>query len=114
VSKLGAGSIINASGNFAPTRIEIVAEPQSEEFAGVIRDMFIISGLPIRDAAPGNPIGVPKDHRLSKGITVVGPVPSLAAETVRVGLERIGISTKRGVDKARTDDYLIVEVGSSP
>jgi hypothetical protein len=112
--KLAAGSIINASGNFAPTKIETIAEPQSGDFAVAIRDMFIRTGLPIQDAAPGNPIGVPKDHRLSKGITIIAPVPSLAAETVRVGFERIGVQTQRSTDKSRTGYYLIVEVGPEP
>jgi hypothetical protein len=112
--KSGALSIINASGNPSPTRIEPVAEPDTGEFAYALVDMFITSGLPIQIDSQGNRfVGVPT-HRLGPGITIVAPVPSLAAETVRVGFERIGIQTRRATDKSRTGDYLIVEVGPAP
>lgn len=112
--KMGAGSIIAASGNYSSTKIEIVAEPQSGAFASKLRDTFILASLPIQDVTPTNPVSVPKDYRLNAGVTIVAPMPSLAAEEIRVGFERIGIQTRRSTDKARVGDYLIVEVGAAP
>jgi hypothetical protein len=111
---LGAGSIVNASGNLPSTKIETVAEPESSKFASALVDMFIISGFPIQDDGQGNRVGIPTTHRLAPGITISAPVQSLAAEGVRVGFERIGIQTRRSTDHLRTGDYLIVEVGPAP
>ena len=89
-----------------PTRTEIVAESESGKFANALLDMFIISGVPIQTGAQGNRVvGLPT-HRLDPGIAIVAPVPSLAAEAVRVGFERIGIQTRRSVDPSRSGDYL--------
>jgi hypothetical protein len=73
--------------------------------------MFITSSFPIQDDGQGNRVGIPTTHRLAPGITISAPLPSLAAEAVRVGFERIGIQTPRSTDHSRIDDYLIVEVG---
>jgi len=112
--KSGALSVINASGNLPSTKIETVAEPESSKFANALVDVFIISGFPIQDDGQGNRVGIPTTHRLAPGITIAAPVPSLAAEAVRVGLERMGIQTRRSIDHSRTGDYLIVEVGPAP
>jgi hypothetical protein len=110
----GATSIINASGNLPPTKIETVAEPESSKFANALVNMFVVSGLPIQDDGQGNHVGVPTTHRLAPGITIAAPVPSSAAEAVRVGFERMGLPTRRSTDHSRTGDYLIVEVGPAP
>ena len=97
-----------------PTRTEIVAESESSKFASALLDMFIYSGIGIKTDSRGSRIvGLPT-HRLDPGITIVAPVPSLAAEALRVGFERIGIQTKRYIDPSRSDDYLTVEVGPAP
>jgi hypothetical protein len=111
VFKSGALSIINASGNMPSTRTEIVAEAESGKFASALADLFIFSGVAVQTGSRGNRIvGLPT-HRLDPGLAIVAPVPSLAAEAVRVGFERIGIQTRRSIDPSRSGDYLIVEVG---
>jgi hypothetical protein len=110
----GATSIIIASGNLPSTKIETVAEPESSKFANALVDMFINSGFGIQDDGQGNHVGIPTTHRLAPGITIGAPVPSLAAEALRVGFERIGIQTRRSTDRSRTGDYLVVEVGPVP
>ena len=112
--KSGALSIIRASGNLPPTRIETVAEPESSKFANALVDVFLYCGFPIQDDGQGNHVGIPTTHRLAPGITISAPAPSLAAEAVRVGFERIGIQTRRSTDHSRTGDYPIVEVGPAP
>jgi hypothetical protein len=112
--RVGAGSIILASGNMPPTRMDVVAEPESSKFASTLADMFLLSGFSIQTDDQGNRVGIPTTHRLTPGITIVAPVPSLAAEALRIGLERIGIQTRRSTDHSRTGDYLIVEVGPAP
>jgi hypothetical protein len=112
--KSGALSILNAAGNLPPTKIETVAEPQTESFARALVDMFILSGFQPKDFGQGDYVGTPTAHRLAAGITIVAVVPSLAAEALRVGFERMGIQTRRSTDHSRTDDYLVVEVGPAP
>jgi hypothetical protein len=112
--KSGALSIIDAARNPPPTKIETVAEPQSESFARAVVDMFILSGFQPRDFGQGDYLGTPTTHRLAAGITIVAPVRSLGAEALRVGFQRIAIQTRRSTDHSRTDDYLVVEVGPSP
>ena len=112
--KSGMLSIINAAGNLPPTKIETVAEPQTESFARALVDMFILSGSQPKDFGQGDYVGTPTTHRLATGITIVAPVPSLAAEALRVGFERVGIQTRRSTDHSRSDDYLVVEVGPAP
>ena len=112
--KSGMLSILNAAGNLPPTKIETVAEPQTQSFARALVDLFILSGFQPKDFGQGDYVGTPTTHRLATGITIVAPVPSLAAEALRVGFERMGIQTRRSTDHSRSDDYLVVEVGPSP
>jgi hypothetical protein len=108
--KSGALSIINASGNMPATEIRTVSEPESGRFANILTDFFLTSSLRTYIDPQGHRVGVPAT-RLDPGINIVAPVPSLAAEAIRVGLERIGIQTRR----AKADgDYIIVEVGAAP
>jgi hypothetical protein len=74
--------------------------------------LFINSGLGIHQDELGHRVLLPS-HRLDPGITIVAPVPSLAAEAIRVGFERIGLQTRRAT-KGNNSDYLIVEVGPVP
>ncbi len=111
--KSGALSIINAAGNMGREQVETVSEPQSTSFANALVDLFIVSSFHVRDFGQGDRVGNPP-HRLVPGITVVAPVPSLEAESIRVGLERIGIQTRRETDISRADKHVIVEVGPPP
>jgi hypothetical protein len=92
--------------------IEIIAEPQSEQFAHSLVDMFIRAGFQPYDFGQSDYVGIPRTKRLTDGVTIIAPVPSIDAEAIRVGLERIGISTRREKDQSRTGEYLIVEVGA--
>ena len=52
------------------------------------------------------------NYRLAPGVTVNAAIPSVAGEAARAAFERIGVPTRRSTDRSRTQDYLIVEVGS--
>jgi hypothetical protein len=104
-------SVDNLGVNFS-RKVSIVAEEGGALFARTLVDLLVAaSWTPEDHGSNGEYVGAPNGYRLLPGVTISAPVPSGAAEAMRVAFEKIGIPTRRKTDRSRTDDYLVIEIG---